>query len=121
MSEFTTLVNILLLVLLAMLFKLSYEMTSTLAVIITIYTAILLIYRISKPLNLLRKSLIIFISLMYLIIMVTKVGRMVYSLELITPNAVLILIFLMYVSTRIFVMLSKLLNSFIEKRKRWFI
>ena len=120
-SGLTTVVNILLLVLLAMLFKLSYEMTSTLAVIITIYTAILLIYRISKPLNLLRKSLIIFISLMYLIIMVTKVGRMVYSLELITPNAVLILIFLMYVSTRIFVMLSKLLNSFIEKRKRWFI
>ena len=120
-SGLTTVVNILILVLLAMLFKLNYQMTSTIAVIITIYTAVLLIYRISKPLNLLRKALIIFVSLMYLIIMATKVGRLVYSLELLTPNAILILVFLMYVSTRIFVMLSKLLNTFIEKRKRWFI
>ena len=120
-SGLTTVVNILLLVLLSTLFKLEYEMTSTIAVIITIYTAILLIYRISKPLNLLRKSLIIFISIMYFVIMMTKVGRLIYSLELISPNAILILVFLMYVSTRIFVMLSKLINSFIEKRKRWFI
>lgn len=120
-SGITTVVNILILVFVASILNIPNEQTSTIAVIITAYTAILLIYRISKPLNLLRKSLLILITLILLLMILTPVGRSVFSLVWLTPNSLLILLPLMYVSTRLFKLLSNLLSMVIKKKSNWFI
>ena len=120
-SGITTVVNILLLVFVASLINLPTKETSTIAVIITAYTAILLIYRISKPLNLLRKSLLILITLIFVLMILTPIGRSIFSLSWLSPNGLLILLPLMYVSTRLFKLLSNLLNILIKKKSNWFI
>ena len=120
-SGITTVINVLLLVFVAKLFNFQSEQTSTIAVAITAYTAILLIYRISKPLNYLRKMLLFVISLLFVIVLVTNVGRNIFSLELLNPNSILILIILMYLSTRLFNFFSRGLNILIEKKSKWFI
>lgn len=120
-SGITTVVNILLLVFFANLLNIPNEQTSTIAVIITAYTAILLIYRISKPLNLLRKSLLVLISAIFLMMILTPVGREVFSLSWLTPNSLLILLPLMYISTRLFKLLSNVLSMVIKKKSKWFI
>ncbi len=120
-SGITTVVNIILLVFMANLIGITSNQTSTIAVIITGYTALLLIYRISKPLNLLRKSLLVLLSIIFVIALLTPIGRNVFSLQLLTPNSLLILLPLMYVSTRLFVFLSRLLNVIIKKKNKWFI
>lgn len=120
-SGITTVVNILLLVFFANLLNIPNEQTSTIAVIITAYTAILLIYRIGKPLNLLRKSLLVLISAIFLMMILTPVGREVFSLSWLTPNSLLILLPLMYISTRLFKLLSNVLNMVIKKKSKWFI
>ena len=119
-SGITTVVNILLLVFFASLINLPNEQTSTIAVIITAYTAILLIYRISKPLNLLRKLLLVLLSGIFLLAILTPLGREIFSLVWLTPNALLILLPLMYVSTRLFKLLSNILNIIIKKKSNWF-
>ncbi len=120
-SGITTVVNILLLVFVASLLNIPNEQTSTIAVIITAYTAILLIYRISKPLNLLRKSLLVLLTCIFLLMILIPVGRGIFSLVWLTPNSLLILLPLMYISTRLFKLLSNLLNIFIKKKSNWFI
>lgn len=120
-SGLTTVLNILILVFLAGILKVSSGEVSTVAVIITWYTAVLLIYRISKPLNLLRRSLLIIIIILFLLAFIIPMLRGLYSLEILKPNALLILTFLMYLSTRIFTSLSKLLNIVIKKKQSWFI
>lgn len=119
-SGITTVVNILLLVFFASLINVPNEQTSTIAVIITAYTAILLIYRISKPLNLLRKLLLVLLSGIFLLAILTPLGREIFSLVWLTPNALLILLPLMYVSTRLFKLLSNILNIIIKKKSNWF-
>ncbi len=120
-SGITTVVNILLLVFVASLLNIPNEQTSTIAVIITAYTAILLIYRISKPLNTLRKSLLVLLTCIFCTVLLTEVGRSVFSLVWLTPNSLLILLPLMYISTRLFKLLSNVLNIFIKKKSNWFI
>lgn len=120
-SGITTVINILILVFVASLFKLPSEQTSTIAVVLTAYTAILLIYRISKPLNLLRKILLISITTLFILAMLIPIARNLYSLVLLSPNSLLILLPLMYISTRLFKMLSNLLNVVIQRKKNWFI
>ncbi len=120
-SGITTVVNILLLVFVASLLNIPNKQTSTIAVIITAYTAILLIYRISKPLNTLRKSLLVLLTCIFCTVLLTEVGRSVFSLVWLTPNSLLILLPLMYISTRLFKLLSNVLNIFIKKKSNWFI
>lgn len=120
-SGITTVINIVILVFLASIFKLSPEQTSTCAVIITGYTALLLIYRISKPLNALRKSLLITLTSIFILVFVVKIARSFYSLSIPSPNALLILIPLMYISTRMFKLLSSMISIIIQKRSNWFL
>lgn len=120
-SGITTAINILILVLVANLFGLSNNQTSTLAVIITTYTALLLIYNISKPLNLMRKTLMICLILAFLLTLIISQVRSFYSLSWLTPNSLLILLPLMYLSTRLFMALNNFIKTIIKKRSRWFI
>ncbi len=119
-SGITTVVNILLLVLLASLLKLPTEQTSTCAVIITAYTALLLIYRISKPLNFLRTSLLVLLTSIFVLAFIIPAGREIFSLEILSINSLLVLIPLMYLSTRLFKILSTMIGYVIDKKKKWF-
>ncbi|MCI5732716.1 MAG: cation-translocating P-type ATPase [Tenericutes bacterium] len=119
-SGITTVVNILLLVLLASLLKLPTEQTSTCAVIITAYTALLLIYRISKPLNFLRTSLLVLLTSIFVLAFIIPAGREIFSLKILSVNSLLVLIPLMYLSTRLFKILSTMIGYVIDKKKKWF-
>ena len=119
-SGITTVINIILIMLLSCFVSISKSEVSTIAVILTSYTAILLIYKISKPLNLLRKSLLITIITLFLVAFIIPEGRDLYSLVILKPNAILILIFLIYVSTKIFKLFDKLIEKVIKERPWWF-
>lgn len=120
-SGITTVINILILVLIASIFNLPSEQTSTIAVILTAYTAILLIYRISKPLNYLRKILLFSLISLFVLVIFVPLLRNLYSLEWLTPNSLLIMLPLMYISTRLFRLFSNILNKVIERKRNWFI
>lgn len=119
-SGLTTVINILLLVLIASIFKLPNNETSTVAVIITAYTAILLIYRISKPLNLLRKTLLISLTILFILAIIIPITRNLYSLTLLDARSLIVLLPLMYISTRLFKLFSSILNIVIKKKRKWF-
>lgn len=120
-SGITTVLNILLLVFLGKFFQIPGDQISTIAVIITAYTALLLIYRISKPLNYLRRLLLVFISMIFIIVLLTKFGTGFYSLSYLNANSILLLVLLMFTSSRIFIILSKLLNILIKRKRNWFV
>ena len=119
-SGLTTVLNILLLVFLASLINIDASQTSTIAVIITTYTALLLIYRISKPLNLLRGGLLVVITSAFILALFIPFLRNLYSLEMINLVGLLILLPLMYLSTRLFKIFSTVINKLIDKKPRWF-
>lgn len=120
-SGITTAVNIVILVFLAGIFKLTPEQTSTCAVIITGYTALLLIYRISKPLNQLRRWLLVVLTSLFILAFIVPIARSFYSLSIPNPNSLLILLPLMYISTRMFKVLSSMISFVIQKKGKWFI
>ena len=95
--------------------------TSTIAVIITAYTALLLIYRISKPLNKLRKTLLTLIVISFVTVLLTSIGRSIFSLSILNPTSILILLLCMLLTTKLFNLFSKLLNILIIRKSKWFI
>ena len=119
-SGFTTIINIILLMLISSLINIPNSEISTIAVIITSYTAILLIYKISKPLNLLRKSLLFIIITLFVLAFILPAGRILYSLKILGANSILILLFLIYISTKIFKLLDNLIDKIIKARPWWF-
>ncbi len=81
-------------------FKLSYETYSTINVVITGVIGIILIYRISQPLNLLRKSLLWCISLIF-ILGITKFGSF-FELQLLNWISLLIILPMIVVATAVY-------------------
>ena len=120
-SGITTVINIIILCILSSLFKLNNMQTSTIAVIITAYTALLLIYRISKPLNKLRKTLLTLIVISFVTVLLTSIGRSIFSLSILNPTSILILLLCMLLTTKLFNLFSKLLNILIIRKSKWFI
>ena len=120
-SAVTTVINIILLVILSSVFNLTRQSISTLAVMITFYTAFLLIYRISKPLNFMRTLLLATILISFFLANVTIVGQEVFSLIILNHSEILILIVLIIISTYIFIFLNDIVNKFVVKKNRWFI
>ena len=118
-SAVTTVINILFTLFMAKLFNLSSAQTSTIIVAITGYTALLLIYKISKPLNLLRKSLLFTLIVIFIMAFITPIGRKIFSLEVLKLNSILILSLVMLLTTKIFNLLIKLLNIIIKNKNRY--
>lgn len=81
-------------------FKLSYETYSTINVVITGVIGIILIYRISQPLNLLRKSLLWCISLIF-ILGITKFGSF-FELQPLNWISLLIILPMIVVATAVY-------------------
>lgn len=114
-SGITAVLSILLLIILGKVLKLSYNEVSTLAVFVITYTGFLLIYKISKPLNFLRRSLLMILLIIFLFVYNVPFLRNLYSLYKFNILGLLILIFLMYFITRIF----KILIEVIEKKNKF--
>ena len=81
-------------------FKLSYETYSTINVVITGVIGIILIYRISQPLNFLRKSLLWCISLIF-ILGITKFG-LFFELQPLNWFSLLIILPMIVVATAVY-------------------
>ena len=111
-SGISIVLSILLLLFLSRILKLSYNEVSTISVFIVMYIGLLLIYKISKPLNFLRKTLLMILIILFLLACNIPFLKNLYSIYNINLMGLLILVFLMFFATRIF----KLLVDIIEKK-----
>ena len=96
----TVVINILLVVLVTSLFGLNTEQASTLSVILTGYTGLMLLYNISIPFNRTRK--ILFTSMIIGFSVSIVAFRTIFSLAVITPVLLTILVFMLFVATAVF-------------------
>lgn len=120
-GSITTVINVILLLILSNLFGLNKSVVSTFAVIITFYTAFLLIYKISKPLNFIRTTLLCLILIIFFLANVTSIGQDVFSLIILNNVEILMLSLLIIISTYIFLIADKVINNIILKKNKWFI
>ena len=114
-AAISVVLNILSVILATNIFKLSIEEFLTISVILTGYTGLLLLFKISLPLNNIRKVLIILMSSGFAAGIIF--GREIFSLALLNAKSLFILIFLLILSTVIFICTLKFLGKLINKYK----
>lgn len=114
-AAISVVLNILSVILATNIFKLSIEEFLTISVILTGYTGLLLLFKISLPLNNIRKVLIILMSTGFAAGIIF--GREIFSLALLNAKSLFILIFLLILSTVIFICTLKSLGKLINKYK----
>lgn len=114
-AAISVVLNILSVILATNIFKLSIEEFLTISVILTGYTGLLLLFKISLPLNNIRKVLIILMSSGFAAGIIF--GREIFSLALLNAKSLFILIFLLILSTVIFICTLKSLGKLINKYK----
>lgn len=114
-AAISVVLNILSVILATNIFKLSIEEFLTISVILTGYTGLLLLFKISLPLNNIRKVLIILMSSGFAAGIIF--GREIFSLALLNAKSLFILIFLLILSTAIFICTLKFLGKLINKYK----
>ena len=114
-AAISVVLNILSVILATNIFKLSIEEFLTISVILTGYTGLLLLFKISLPLNNIRKVLIILMSSGFAAGIIF--GREIFSLALLNAKSSFILIFLLILSTVIFICTLKSLGKLINKYK----
>lgn len=114
-AAISVVLNILSVILATNIFKLSIEEFLTISVILTGYTGLLLLFKISLPLNNIRKVLIILMSSGFAAGIIF--GREIFSLTLLNAKSLFILIFLLILSTVIFICTLKYLGKLINKYK----
>ena len=114
-AAISVVLNILSVILATNIFKLSIEEFLTISVILTGYTGLLLLFKISLPLNNIRKVLIILMSSGFTAGIIF--GREIFSLALLNAKSLFILIFLLILSTAIFICTLKFLGKLINKYK----
>ena len=111
-AAISVVLNILSVILATNIFKLSIEEFLTISVILTGYTGLLLLFKISLPLNNIRKVLIILMSSGFAAGIIF--GREIFSLALLNAKSLFILIFLLILSTAIFICTLKSLGKLIN-------
>ena len=114
-AAISVVLNILSVILATNIFKLSIEEFLTISVILTGYTGLLLLFKISLPLNNIRKVLIILMSSGFAAGIIF--GREIFSLTLLNAKSLFILMFLLILSTVIFICTLKSLGKLINKYK----
>lgn len=107
--------NILAAILASKIFRLSADEFSTISVILTGYTGLLLLFKISLPLNNIRKALIILMSSGFLVGII--LGRELFSLVFLRFTSLFILVILLAVSTFVFLSILKFSNKISNKYK----
>ncbi|MCM1371141.1 MAG: HAD-IC family P-type ATPase [Clostridium sp.] len=112
-TALTIVINILVTVIVGNLLNLTDEQISTLSVILIGFVGFMHIYLVSKPLNLLRSSLLI---VLVSIFMVGIVGlRNLFSLTFITPYLLLLTTLLLGLTLLIFVFMTNIFHKYIYK------
>ena len=111
-AAISVVLHILSVILATNIFKLSIEEFLTISVILTGYTGLLLLFKISLPLNNIRKVLIILMSSGFAAGIIF--GREIFSLALLNAKSLFILIFLLILSTAIFICTLKSLGKLIN-------
>lgn len=105
----TVVFNIILIVILSNVFSISYQNSSTLSVILTGYTGLMLLYKISIPFDNIRKILFISMALGFTICIFTLKGF--FSLSSLTMELGLYLAFLILAATVFFMLMLKLFGK----------
>ena len=114
-TALTIVSNIVIIVILPNIIRLSTIEVSTLAVIMTAITGFMLLYRISVPFNHLRR--ILFISLISIFVFGVLFLRNLFSLAFITPKLIILIGILFIIATILFNMYTTLCDKFTRKIK----
>lgn len=114
-TALTIVCNILIISVLPEIIRLSSAETSTLAVILTGLTGFLLLYRISVPLNKMRRCLLI--VLVTIFVLAITFLRNLFSLTLLSFHHLILLAILFMISTMLFNFFVKLCNKITDKIK----
>ena len=117
-SGITTVLTIIMVVIMTNIFHLSSEQSSTLAVILTAYVGLQLVYRISQPFNRLRKFLFGFLIVLFTIL--TLATHELFSITELNFLLLIIMLFLMMLDISIFNGLYRLVDMFMKKHQKWF-
>ena len=120
-ASFTCIIVVPTLVIVSSILKLPFEQISTIAVFLVVYIGMLLIYKISKPLNKLRSALLVILTLMFLLVYGVDLLKRLYSLVWLTPNSYLILLIFILIIRRLFILFDDLTYLFVKKKKKWFV
>lgn len=120
-ASFTCVIAVPALVIVSSILKLPFEQISTIAVFLVVYIGMLLIYKISKPLNKLRAALLVVLTLMFLLVYGVDLLKRLYSLVWLTPNSYLILLIFILIIRRLFILFDDLTYLFVKKKKKWFV
>ena len=107
--------NILAAILATNVFKLNIEEFSTISVILTGYTGLLLLFKISLPLNNIRKALIILMSVGFMTGVI--LGRELFSLVFLNLTSLFLLVLLLTASTFVFLSILKFSDKISHKYK----
>ena len=114
-TALTIVANILIIIALPELFRLSKDEISTLAVILTGFTGFMLLYRISVPFNNLRR--ILFVSLISIFVFAIVFLKDLFSLTVLTPNLVILALILLMIAVMMFNMFTTLCDKLTKKIK----
>lgn len=115
-TALTIVANIIIIMIISSIFKISTEQTSTLCVILTAFTGFMLLNKLCRPFNMIRSFL--FISMIFLFIVGILGLRTLFSIALITPLMLFAIAILIVISTGIFSFINTISNIFIEKNKK---
>lgn len=117
-SGITTVLTIIMVLIMSNIFHLSPEQSTTLAVILTAFVGLQLVYQISKPFNRLRRCLLIFLIILFTIL--TLATHELFSIAKLNFLLIVIMLFLMMLDVSIFNGLYKLADVFLKKHQKWF-
>lgn len=115
-TALTIVVNILIVMLAAFIFKINSREISTLCVILTGYTGFILLYRLCSPFNFTRKILF---SSMVILFLIGIIGlNTLFSLTMLGPYMIFLMIVLMAISVYMFSIITAYVRKIIKKYER---
>lgn len=112
-TALTIVINIIVVMFTASIFKISPNEISTLCVILTGYTGFILLYNLCSPFNIIRKILLISMIILFLVGIVGL--NTLFSLTTLSPYMIFLMIVLMSISIYMFSLMTTLTNKFIKK------
>ena len=115
-TSLTVVCNILLTILFAKIFKMNFEIYSTICVLLTSITAFILLFKLCRPFNLLRAGLWCSMAILFLI--EVTIFRELFYISVLSTKEMLILVTLVIISIGIYLMFSYLVKHIkIVKRR----
>jgi len=110
----TVVINIIIVTIFKNIFNLSFELTSTLSVLLTSMTGFIFLFRICRPFNTYRIALYIFLLVGFASCAI--VGHEFFNITYLTTKTVILFITLSFTSIFIYKLLSKLTESYVNKK-----